>query len=106
MKKIILPLTFLSIILLMSGGLIFAVATPSGNEAGDLDRDRIQDQDRTQDGDCDRDCLCDGDGECECNCYGPSDGEGSAGPGEGDGSDNGLTRNQWRFMWQRFPEPE
>ena len=108
-KKKLVSLTFLSIVLLMSSGLFFTLATPSGNEAGDLDRDRIRDQDRTKDGDCDQDCLCDGPGDCECNCHGPSDDEGPAGPGEGDGDGNdndpGLLRKQWRYTWIWGPRP-
>ena len=92
----------------MSSGLMFASATTSGNEVGDLDRDRIQDQDQTRDGDCDRDCICDGDGESECNCNGPSDGGDGVRNCYGQTGDNDpklemvRSRNNWQYRWQKI----
>ncbi len=105
-NKKLISLTFLTAILLLSGGLYFASAIPTGNgnEAGDLDRDRIQDQ--THDGDCDRDCICDGPGDCECNGYGPSDGESDSHFGQGGDIDPNLKMVQmmirWKYQWQRI----
>lgn len=93
-------LTFLTAVLLLSGGLFFASATPTGNgnESGACDRDRIQDQ--THDGDCDRDCICDGPGDCKCNGYGPSDGEGGSRFGCDGDNDPKLRMVQWHYRWQ------
>ncbi|PWI47648.1 hypothetical protein CEE45_10805 [Candidatus Heimdallarchaeota archaeon B3_Heim] len=109
-KKILLPLAFLSIILLLSGGLGFASATPDvpgdGLENGDLDRDRDRDRYRDQD----HDCTCDGSGECECYCPCPSDGGdgGDSNPGDGKRNCYGppeshvpkMAKIHWELEWQ------
>ena len=75
MKTKIIPLTLISILLFLTGGLSLVAATAdldgNGLENGDLDRDR----DRDRDGDCDRDeegndgTPCDG----KMNRYGPQE---------------------------------
>ncbi|MHA1947246.1 MAG: hypothetical protein ACXAC6_07655 [Candidatus Hodarchaeales archaeon] len=96
-KKKLVSLTFLTALLLLSGG-VFLASAGNGNEAGALDRDRIQDQ--SYDGDCDRDCICDGPGDCECKAYGPSDGEGGSQFGQDGDNDPKLRMVQHRIRWQ------
>jgi hypothetical protein len=97
-NKKLVSLTFLTAILLLSGG-IFPASACDGKEAGVLERERIQNQ--THDGDCDRNCICDGPRDCECNCYGPSDGEGGSQFGYDGDNDPKLrmeqNHNRWRY---------
>ncbi|MHA2155046.1 MAG: hypothetical protein ACXABU_06890 [Candidatus Hodarchaeales archaeon] len=116
-KKKLLALTFLSVVLLLSGGVFFTAAVPLGNAAmeGDCDRDRVRicddpinddcdqdrDRNRVSDRDCDCDCNCNCDCEhpedCECKCYRHSYGEGGIGT---------RWQYKWRYQWEFFPDPE